>query len=135
VVDYKANRDLNCRIGLEKMADALDETRVFFYREHHAGPLWDVAKMFAELLRNERLLTWFEKGPFAGISLIAGMLADVRVEPSLENVEGLTDLVWIAREIPVDEKTSSDCEPSRTFMKRYEALALRLGFDTKSRDD
>jgi hypothetical protein len=125
-----ADHRARCRLILENMANTLDETRLFFYHNHRAGPGFEVAKSFANLLREEPLLSHFDVGPFGGMTRVAQLLAHSNLEPTIENVEGLTDLVWIAREIPAGEKITSDCEPASAFRWRFEFYSRRLGWQT-----
>lgn len=103
------------------MADALDGAYADFLAGGDGRAHLAQAFTAANVLRSEGLLCWFRYGPYAGLQLVAGLLAEQRVF-DFGVVDDLQTLAWCTREIPAHEMPLGGDAECSTFHDKYDGF-------------
>lgn len=121
------------RLGLEKMADALEEGAAAWAKcddgfgfNTLAGSMLSAAVGFSASIREMRAYERFSVGPFGGLSKIGAMLTRPDVAVEMEDLPQLQALVQKAREIPLGHvvvHVNDSCAP---FYDAFDALLAKL---------
>lgn len=118
----RARRNDQLVIGtLGRMADALDAAHADFLAGGDGRAHVAQALTAANVLRAEGLLGWFSYGPYAGLQLVAGLLAEQRAF-DFGVVDDLQTLAWCTREIPAHEMPLGGDAECSTFHGKYDGF-------------
>lgn len=132
--------------SLEKMADAFEGGAAAWRRAKAeqgsnvlAGTMLGVGVGMAASVRANGALTRISVGPFAGLSLIAGLVTRPDVALEMEDLPALDELVQQAREIPVGQLVMPENKIAlalcRSVEKLQEKLQMRDRAQWDQRDD
>jgi hypothetical protein len=114
----------HARYCLEKMADVLEAAVTLDPPMRHS--YFVMAKAFGLTVRDCNGTALHSTGPWAGLSMVAFLMADVDLALHDHELPTLAKLVNTARCIPVSERPRGKSPEAKLFMDELEALHGRV---------
>lgn len=122
-------KDMLCRLSLEKMADCLEEgLEVLSGKQDsvYVAEWLGMAIHFANVVKSKQALEDYVQGPFGGLAGLASVLSHEGVATCEDDLPALVDLVQKARKVPVGVLVTSSGPECRAFQVALTATTGRL---------
>lgn len=127
----KQEFEAGLRRVLDRMMLALDDAHVA--PSTHAGMHVAMAKRCARMIEVGSFSAHFIDGPYAGLSVVSGLLSRMGIGSALARVQELAELGWSTRHLHVGLSPFADEMDHAPFQVRYLALSKDLRVESPLR--